>query len=230
MCHNKETSLVIFIFSIALVIHFILEYTKTKDIKYIFVIMYLFALSSMQFVEFLIYLYKYKSIFASWLVLFAIVLQFLFSEIYIYYNKIFPIETCILDIIFYIAIFILIFMIKGKPINDTINCNHPYIWLGCKLNWGILDNMHNASTILTTLAMLIYVVYVSTSTYELFTPVVFGLFMAVYFISMILPKFVDKFNGLKNIKTFHGSSSGWCFFAIILMTMIIVLDEPTVIK
>lgn len=211
-------------------IHLILEYMKTKDTKYIFVVLYLLGLASMQLTEFFIFYFNFKSSFSSWLVLYAIIFQFVLTEIYIHYNKIFPTGVCVLEVIFYIAVFALMFMIKGKSVKDTVNCEHPYIWLGCKLNWGILDNMLDASGYLTMIAMMVYVVYVTTATYGLFTAPVFAVFLVVYFITMFLPRLVDMYYKKNGFGTFRGSSSAWCFFVIILTVLLIILDENQVIR
>ena len=232
MCHNKETSMVIFIFALSLISHFILEYTRTKDIKYVFLSIYLLGLSSMQLVEFFIHYSDRKSKLASWFVLFAIVFQFMLAGIFIHSQKIFPVETCVLDIIFYLSVIYLIYVIISKKIIpiDEKNCGHRYMWLGCKLDWGIIKCMLEASVFITYLALTIYTIYMCAATYALFTPVIFGLFIAIYFITMIIPIFVDMYYHGKKPIGLHGSSSAWCFFVIILMVALITFDEKSIVR
>ncbi len=221
MCHNKETSMIIFLFSIAVFIHLLIEYNKTHDNKYIFAAFYILLISGMQLVEFFIHS-GYKS--ASMWVLYILVLQFIGTEVYLYYNKILPVEACVVDVLFYASLFYLFYNVYNKRIVNSNYCDHPYLTLGCKLNWGILDNLKNASLFLYTLMLTIYLVYVFLCTYEIFTLPIFIIFILIFFMTLIMPDILDR------SINFKGSSSAWCFFAVLLMTSVIALDENNVLK
>lgn len=226
MCHNKETSLVIFIFSLSVIIELIVRGVESQDSRYIFASLYLFSLSLMQLVEFFIHKYDNSQI-LYWMVLVAIVLQFITSEIYLYMNKLVPVYVCFLDIIFHLFILIVVIII-GKNItildnNSMKDCGEWFIvrMTGCKLRWSVLEDMVGKAPILTGIAMLIFVVYITMSTYHLFHEGVFSAYIIILILTMGI-SFI--FNKNPTFKT-SGSSSAWCFFVIILSIVVIIFDR-----
>ncbi len=61
MCYNKEVSIVVFIFAIAVVIKLINDYKETNDRNILLAAVYITALSLMQLVEFFVHMYTFKN-------------------------------------------------------------------------------------------------------------------------------------------------------------------------
>lgn len=239
MCHNKETSFVIFIFAVAAFIKLIKQYYETKDEKYRSAAFYLFGLAGMQLVEFFIHYSGFKgkhttnkNQFLSWMVLLAIIVQFIIAEVYIYSNEIFPKQVAVLDVLFYVCIFILsalVYMNKDVLTNG-IDCSHKKLWFGCKMNWGIMNTMMKRNLALMSIAMLLYVVYIFVATYHIFNEWIFAVFVFIYFMTMVAPALYQVFmtGSIWNLP--NGSSSAWCFFVIILTVIIVIFDNDSIIK
>jgi len=233
MCHNKETSMVIWIFAIAVFIHLLLEYTKTQNTVYIFAAMFILLISSMQLVEFFIHSgYKFPS---KW-VFYVFILQFIYCEVYLWYNNLLPIGMCVLDTVFYIGLIPLIYIVykisSGDITNKIICDEYSYLKLGCKLNWGIVDEITKVVPLLAAIMGLIYIIYVLIGIYNMFTLPVFIVFLLILIITVFVPGIMNAIKKGRIGELIHtqGSSSAWCFFAVILVLFTIALDESNVIK
>lgn len=228
MCHNKEVSLVIFIFALAVVTNMSLEYKKTKEINYAFVAMYIMLLSLMQFVEFFIHLSQelrnnFMLKIASWAVLLTFISQFIGMEVYLHSElsgkKILPDETFVLDAVFFCSVIMLVYGMNKNNFKNKKVCNDI---LGCKLQWDVMDRMGEYCKPIYMLMFLIYLVYTCLITYYLFDTPVFALYIVLTGI-ILFCGFSESFGKL-------GTGSAWCLYVVFLMILMVALGGTEMIK
>jgi len=214
MCHNKEVSFVICIFALAVIINLCLKYKETQELKYLYAAIYILCLSSMQLVEFFLHYYG-KSIekngfqVASVCVLVAFVFQFICCEICLYLNGA-PLQVLVLDIIFYLSLFYAIYTIKDKfgHFKYEFDCSEI---IGCKLKWGIFNEASTKNFWLMTLVILIYVSFIAWASYLIFDIVGIVTFLVIFLLAYYFNR--------------NSVGSAWCFYVIILMTILVISDS-----
>ena len=227
MCHNKETSAVISLFALAVIVSLFIKYRDTGETKYAYAAAYIFVLALMQVTEFFIHWYKNnpKSMvyqLASVFILVTFIIQFIASEVCIYMNGA-PKEMCILDIVFYLVMAYSMYSIKdsfGSFVNEN-NCSNPLI--GCKLIWDVCVQIYENAPKITTLAVLIYMVYVGWTSYLIFDWPVLLIYLGTLVFTFGTSYFVGGKNKGKSIA--YGSSSAWCLWAIGLSLLLIIMDD-----
>ncbi len=213
----------IFIVSLAVIIHLGMKYKETNEYKYLYAAMYILVLALMQLVEFVLHLYtsnKKSNIYqlASVFILVTFVIQFIAAEVCIYTSGA-PIPLCIVDIIFYCILaysFYSVYKFVGK-FDNTQDCSN---WMGCKLRWDPCTKIYQNNKSLTALVVLIYVIYVGWTTYLIFDVPLLIVYLLTLFITFV-PAFLTGGSGF---------GSAWCLYAILLSILMIIIDEKLLEK
>lgn len=222
MCQNKEVSILLVIFALAVIMKLCNEYKKTNEIKYLYASVYIGLLGFVQLVEFFIHWYSVKTNvyqIASLCVVFAIVAQFIFSEIIVYKYGNVPSFFYAFDIIFYMSLIYFLPTLYNNFGNydNKMECSN---WFGCKLKWDSWDKIDRKNIYISIFLKLIYLFYFGYATYLLFD--IPGLIIYVMSFSIIyLPAYYYKFMG----KHLGGTGSAWCILAILIM-LLLIIDFP----
>lgn len=231
MCHTKEVSIIVFLFSLAVAINLF----RKNDMINTFAGLYILALGSMQLVEFFLHWYgndKSSKVYqaASWFIVITFIFQFVAASSCVHYYQQMP-ALCIIDIVYYAAIIGILILLGIFCYGGNIFVNEQekgceQFLIGCKLTWHPFLVVYDNMKWLLIIAMICYLIYVCWATYIIFhwsiMVLVLGLFLLLCIPYLPLP-FPKSWN-----MRLGPVGSAWCLYVVIISCLLVICGEEII--